>query len=504
MTRQTKQADIDRPSGDPLVRFVGITKRFGKLVANDAVSFDIPGGRVHALLGENGAGKSTIMNVLAGLYLPDQGRIEVDGKHLRLGSPRASVNSGIGMVHQQFRLVDTLTGFENVSLATHGRRLWQPKAADDRLLALVAELGFDIDLAAPVWQMPLARRQQLEILRTVAAGAKILVLDEPTSVLSPVETKGLFTIVRRIASTGRSVVLISHKLTEILDVADDVVVMRAGRVVHAGRAADSDSDGLARHIVGDRQFRTAARPRTEHGAVILSVDQLSVEDHRGARVVRSASFEVRGGELVAIVGVTGNGQSELIEAIGGIRPYAAGRLDAPRIGGRRGFAYIPAQHLGTGLAPGLTLRDNAILGHQRRRPFGSWLGRRAVEERSREVAGRFGVEVAEKAPIRRLSGGNLQRVVLGRELNGDPALVVADYPTRGLDVAAAAQIRTALIERAQAGAAVLMSSEELEESLEMATRVLVMHGGEIVADLPAAAADFDMIGRLMTGGKGHR
>ena len=465
------------------------------------MSFDIPRGRVLALLGENGAGKTTTMNVLAGLYLPDAGQVEVDGNLLALGSPRASVAAGIGMVHQQFRLVERLTGFENVSLAIHGRRFRQPSGADDRLIALMAELGFDIDLALPVWQMPLARRQQLEILRTLAAGAKILILDEPTSVLSPVETRGLFEIVRRIAASQRSVVLISHKLSEVLEVADDVVVMRAGRVVHVGPAANSDPNSLARLIVGERELRAGTRPAAEVGDVVLTVNSVAVEDHRGARVVRGASFEIRGGELVAVIGVAGNGQSELMEAIGGIRRIVAGRIAAPRSAGRRSFAYIPGEHLGTGLAPGLSIRENAILGHHRRAPFGGWLGRRLVAERSRRVVASFGVQANDRSPVRRLSGGNLQRVVLGRELIGDPALVVADYPARGLDVSAAAQIRSALIERARAGAAVLVSSEELEESLEMATRILVMHGGEIVADLPASGADLETIGRLMTRGR---
>jgi simple sugar transport system ATP-binding protein len=485
----------------PLVRIEDVTKRFGGVLANASVSFDIASGRVLALLGENGAGKTTIMNVLAGLYLPDTGHIEIEGRRLALGSPRASVAAGVGMVHQQFRLVDTLTAFENVSLAIdRGRRL-QPEQPDSRLSAIMDELGFDIDLDQPVWEMPLARRQQLEILRVLAAGASILVLDEPTAVLSPVEARGLFQIVRRIVASGRSVALITHKLNEVLEVADDIVVMRGGRVVHVGLAAESDPDKLARLIVGEREIRDSARPNAAIGDTVLAVDSVTVNDHRGVTAVRNASFVIRAGELVVIAGVTGNGQTELIEAIGGIRPLASGAITAPRISGRRAFAYIPAQSLGTGLAPDLSVRDNAILGRQRYPPFGRWLPRKAVNARSREVLARFGVEADGRVPVRHLSGGNLQRVVLGRELLAAPSLILADYPTRGLDVAAAAQIKAALIDSAQSGAAVLMSSEELEESLGIATRILVMHRGEIITDLPAADAHVDTIGRLMTWGR---
>ena len=422
-----------------------MTKRFGPLLANDDVSFDIPAGLVVGLLGENGAGKTTAMNVLAGLYLPERGRVLIEGEPLPLGSPRASVAAGIGMVHQQFRLVETLTGFENISLGLHRGRLLQPRGADDRIRALMAEVGFEIDLAARVWQMTLAERQQLELLRTLAVGARVLILDEPTSVLSPLETGRLFGIIRRVAASGRAVVLISHKLLEVLEVADRLVVMRAGRVMHEGPAGGIDPAWLARLIVGEREIRHGARPPGPFGDAVLRVENLAVDNDLDVAAVRSASVTVRAGELVAIVGVTGNGQTELMDAIGGLRRHTHGRIHAPGGTGGRTFAYIPAQHLGVALAPDLPLADNAILGHQRRPPFGWWLRRHLLRERAGEVAARFAVMADPAAPVRRLSGGNLQRVVLGRELHGDPALIVASYPTRGLDVAAAAQIRDALV-----------------------------------------------------------
>jgi ABC-type uncharacterized transport system ATPase subunit len=477
----------------------GVSKRFGALLANDDVSFTIPASRVLGLVGENGAGKTTVMNVLAGIYLPDQGAVSIAGTPLRLGAPKASVAAGIGMVHQQFKLVETLSGFENLSLARDRGRFAQPSGPDAEVRRLMAELGFGIDLAAQVWQMPLAVRQQLEILRTLAIGARLVILDEPTSVLSPPETGRLFGIIKSIARSGRAVVLISHKLGEVLEVADDLVVMRGGRVVHRGAAAEVDVGRLARLIVGERELKEGSRPGGPAGAPVLRVEHLAVDGDLGLPAVRRASLEVRPGELVAIIGVAGTGQTELLQAIGGVRP-CRGRI-TPAARGRR-FAYIPAQHLGVGLAPGMSLQDNAVLGWQRRSPFGWWLHRRALEGRGREVADRFGVAADLASPVRWLSGGNLQRLVLGRELHGEPDLIVADYPTRGLDVASASQIRRALVARASAGAAVLISSEELEESLAIANRILVMHRGEIVAEHDPRTVDQGTLGRQMTTGRG--
>jgi simple sugar transport system ATP-binding protein len=486
----------------PLVRVQGLTKRFGGLSANDGVTFDVAPGCIVALLGENGAGKTTTMNVLAGIYCPDAGSIAIDGLSLELGSPRASVAAGIGMVHQHFRLVETLTGEQNISLALDRGRFWRRTSQNDRVTALLADLGFNLNLAAQVWQMSPAQRQQLEILRTLAAGARILLLDEPTSVLSPFESKALFALVRNIASSGRSVIVSSHKLAEVLDVAHDVIVMRQGKVVHRGGAGECDSASLVKLIVGERAVARSARPAAAIGKAILKVDRLSILDDFDLIAVRDISFKVRAGELVVLVGVTGNGQSELIDAIGGMRPIEGGQIAAPRATCWRGFAFIPAEHLGTGLAPSLPIADNSVLGRHRETPFDRiWLNPATVRARARNVTGRFGVNADIVTPVRRLSGGNIQRVLLGRELIGDPDLIVADCPTRGLDVAAAAQIRGALVARANAGAAVLMSSEELDESLAIATRLLVMHRGEIVADVAPAAANLETLGRLMTTGR---
>lgn len=484
----------------PRIAFQNVSKSFGDIEALADVSFDIPAGRIIALLGENGAGKTTAMNVLAGLYLPDRGRVLVDGEPLRLGTPRASLNAGIGMVHQQFKLVETLTGFENISLALHRGRFRQPRRADADLERLMQDLGFDLNLDSAVWQMPLAIRQQLEILRVLAVGAQTLILDEPTSVLSPLETEKLFGLLRRIGASGRSVILISHKLSEVMAAADRVIVMRGGMVAHQGAVAETDEDRLARLIVGDRTIAEGRRPRAGIGAPVLTIDALSVNDDLGLPAVRDVSFDVRAGELVALIGVAGNGQAELMDAIGGLRPAAAGSITAPMAGGHRDFAFIPAQHLGTGLAPGLDVVDNALLGHQRGPDFGRWIKRDAASALAKDAAARFQAKIDGAGPVSRLSGGNLQRLVLGRELLRAPTLIVAAYPIRGLDVGSAAAIREALVEQADLGKAVLFSSEELDSALAIATRLLIMHGGRIVAERDPRSVDRAELGRLLTGG----
>jgi general nucleoside transport system ATP-binding protein len=485
----------------PAVVFDGVTKRFGERLANDAVTFEVRAGTVLALVGENGAGKTTSMNVLAGIYLPEAGRVVVHGHELALGSPRAALDVGVGMVPQHQRLVESLTVAENISLVVDRGRVWQPRSLPARVDDVRRRLGFDVDFGTRVWQLTLAQRQQVEILRTLASGATILVLDEPTAVLSPLETVQLFEILRGVAGMGHAVVLITHKLDEVLRVADEAVVMRRGRVVHQGSVAATDVAALASLVVGERGAAAVRRPHVDTGEAVLHLEGVWVRDDLGRDVVRNVSLRVDRGEVVALVGVTGNGQSELLDAIGGLRPVQRGRIDAPWRGGRRAFAFVPEERLGVGLAPGLPLADNALLGRQWFPPFGRWLRRRAVLAHAGAAAGLLGVDANPSAPVSHLSGGNLQRVVLGREIAAEPDLVVAAFPTRGLDVGTAARIREALVELAEAGCGVLVASEELEESLAIATRVAVMHAGRVVGVFAAEDVDMDRLARLMTTGE---
>lgn len=481
----------------------GLTKTFGSVRAVDDVSLDVAPGEILALLGENGAGKTTLMNILTGVYLPDAGDMTVFGARLIPGSTRGAKEQGIGMLHQHLKLVETLTGAENISLAVDAGRFFRRRRLRPEIVDLASDLGFKLDLQLRVWQLNLAQRQQLEILRVLGTGARVLILDEPTSVLSSPDAARLFEIVKKIAATGRSVILISHKLEEVLGVVDSVAILREGRLVHRAGRERTTVQALARLMVGDREFLPLPRPDGVPGDRLVSVRDLVVEDDLGNVAVRGTSFDVCTGELVAIVGVAGNGQEELMEAVGGLRPIQSGRVafeDRPRSRQRR-FAHIPADRLGVGLAPGLDARDNALLGFQRVSPFGRWIRRHLTAVHLRLVTERFDVRLVEGAPIRNLSGGNLQRVLLGRELLVDHPLLLASYPTRGLDVAAAADIRSALVERVGAGAGVLLASEELEESVGIATRILVMYRGQIVADRDPRSMEFAEIAQLMTTGK---
>jgi simple sugar transport system ATP-binding protein len=496
----------------------GITKRFPGVIANDGVDFEAAEGEVHALLGENGAGKSTLSNILTGLYRPDDGEIRLYGEPVEFHSPRDALDAGICMVHQHFRLVETFTVAENVVLGDHrgearSFRL-RPRALERRVSELSGRYGLHVEPRARVWQLSLGEQQRVEILKALYREARVLILDEPTAVLTPQEADVLFETLRRMAAEGRTVIFISHKLHEVKAVADRVPVLRAGRAVATVTAADATQRSLAALMVGRELDTVQAAPERTAGAVVLEAENLWVDGDRGP-AVKGASLRVCSGEIVAIAGVAGNGQRELAEAIAGIAPVRQGSIRGggqalrgdPRAAMAAGVAYVPEDRLSTGVAPSLSIASNLIL-RSYREPHasrGPLLRLQEIRRRAERLIGHYSIAApGPSAPARLLSGGNLQKVVLAREFSGQPRLLVAASPTRGLDVGAIETVHSYLRGAAADGVGVLLISEDLDEILALADRIAVMYEGTIAGETTRAAASVEEIGLLMAGGHDPR
>jgi simple sugar transport system ATP-binding protein len=495
----------------------GITKRFPGVVANDHVDFEASEGEVHALLGENGAGKSTLSNILTGLYHPDEGEILLGSTQVAFASPRDALDAGICMVHQHFRLVTPFTVAENVILGDHrgeGKKFMvHPRRIERRVAELGERYRIAVDPRARVWQLSLGEQQRVEILKALYREARILILDEPTAVLTPQEAESLFATLRVMAAEGRTIVFISHKLHEVKAVSDRVTVLRGGKNVATVETRDTTSRALASLMVG-RDVSAVARvePKHEVGEPVLEVRDLWAAGDRGGDAVQGVDLTVRAGEIVAIAGVAGNGQRELAETITGMRPAARGdvtvegrrlRLGDPRSAIRAGVAHVPEDRLHTAVAPSLTIASNVVLKSYRGKGAarGPFLRLAAIREHAAALIKRYDVRGGgPDLPARQLSGGNLQKVVLAREFEGTPRLLVAASPTRGLDVAAIETLHGYLREAAAGGVGVLLISEDLDEILALADRIAVLYEGMIVGEVDAAVATVDELGLLMAGG----
>ena len=491
-----------------------MTKRFGALVANDNVDFDVRRGEVHALLGENGAGKSTLMNVLYGLHQPDEGEIRLRGEPVHIGSPREAIGMRIGMVHQHFMLIPVMTVAENVVLASEPRKgaLLDVDAAERRVRDLSERFGLVVDPRARVEDIGVGQQQRVEILRVLHRGADVLILDEPTAVLTAQEAAELFKVLRTLTAEGVSVIFISHKLREVLEIADRVTVLRRGVKVGTVETEGATEASLAKLMVGrDVLFRVekeAAKP----GEPLLEVADLEVEDDRGLPALRGLSLQVHGGEIVGVAGVDGNGQSELVEAITGLRVPLAGQI---RVAGRdilgsgvrgalsAGIGHIAEDRHRRGLVLDFSLAENLALREYRRPPISRFglLSPKRMVQRARPLLQQYDVRGGQPdTTAGALSGGNQQKVVIARELAEEPQVTVAAQPTRGLDVGAIEFVHKRLLEQRNAGRGVLLVSLELEEIRSLADRVLVIYEGRIVAELAPDATD-EEIGVAMLGGK---
>jgi general nucleoside transport system ATP-binding protein len=506
--RQTEAAgDGAGGSGAPLVVMKGITKRFPGVVANDSVDLELLPGEIHALIGENGAGKTTLMRILYGLYPPDRGHILVRGREVRIASPRQAIRLGIGMVHQHFVLVDRFTVAENVVLGAEDGAIVDFARARARVSDLAATYGLAVQPDALVEDLSVGEEQRVEIIKALYRGADILILDEPTAVLTPQETAELFGNLRKLRAGGKTVVFISHKLDEVLAVADRITVLRRGGVVGETTPAETSKASLAEMMVGRPVLFRLEKPEAEVGEPVLRVEGLRVGDK-----VRGVDIQVRGGEILGVAGVEGNGQGELAEALVGLRQPNGGRVSIAGmdVTGRtvaevrgQGVAYIPEDRRDRGLLLEMSLWENTILGRQRRRGLVGRLGIlliNTIKERAARLIRAFDVRARSiTVEAATLSGGNQQKLILARELEEQPLLLIAYQPTRGLDVGATEFVWTKILEQKAAGAAVLLVSAELEEIYALSDRIVTLFEGRITGEYKPDAPP-EELGIGMTGG----
>ena len=501
----------------PRLQMRGITKRFPGVVANDHIDLDVKAGEIHALLGENGAGKSTLMNILYGLSHPDEGEILLDGQVVQIADPADAIARGIGMVHQHFMLIPVLTVAENILLGTETMAnpiFIDRREARKRIIELGKRFGFEIDPDAKVESLSVGWQQRVEILKALYRQAKILVLDEPTAVLTPQETIEIFAVFRRLAAEGHSIIFISHKLYEVLEIADRITVIRRGQVVGSRLPSQTNEDDLAELMVGRRVMLAVDRGKSDPKGPVLKVEKLKVQQERGQDAVRDVSFEVRSGEILGIAGVAGNGQDELVEAITGLRRANGGTI---QLGGtditnwtvrkrrEHGLGYVPGDRQKYGLVLGFPITDNLVLTQYYNPPFARGMQRNdtAIEQWAQKMIKEFDIRTpSSSVSAGTLSGGNQQKVIVAREFSRDLKLLVLDQPTRGLDVGSIEFIHKQAIRKRTDGTGILLVSAELDEILELSDRIAVMYRGEIVAFIDGPTANKEEVGLLMaTGGR---
>jgi ABC-type uncharacterized transport system ATPase subunit len=491
----------------------GITKRFPGVLASDHVDFDVKSGEVHALLGENGAGKSTLMKILYGMYRPDEGQVLLNGQPVTIASPNDSINLGIGMIHQHFMLVPTLTVAENVALGLPSSRgaLTDLDRVSKRILELAAIYGLKIDPSVYVWQLSVGQQQRVEIIKALYRGAALLILDEPTAVLTPQEVDELFVIMRQMVKDGHSLIFISHKLHEVVEISQRVTVLRDGRKIGTRPTSEITKQDLANWMVGREVAFAPDRGQVECGGPRLQLKNVSCGSDRGTPGLRGVNLDVCSGEILGVAGVSGNGQREMAEAISGLRKVTSGQvfLEGQEITGLspaqitdRMLSYIPEERMRDGMIKDFSIAENMILREHEKMPYSrfGFLNLREISRHADELIAQFHVKTPSRDTLaKNLSGGNIQKVVLAREIYRTPRVIIAAQPTRGLDIGATEYVREQLLVQRRKGVAVMLISEDLDEILALSDRIAVLYEGQVMDIVPRDEATPERLGLLMAG-----
>jgi len=504
------------PSGKPQIsslEMVNITKRFPGVIANSRVNFDVSAGEVHALLGENGAGKSTLMKVLYGMYQPEEGYVKLDGKQVEIHSPVDSIDLGIGMIHQHFMLVESLTVAENVALGLPSSRgfLTDLDKVSERIMELAEIYGLLVDPDTYIWQLAVGQQQRVEILKALYRGAALLILDEPTAVLTPQEVDEFFVTMRQMISDGHSLIFISHKLHEVLEISQRVSVLRDGLMIGTIPTEGATKSKLAGMMVGRDVGIEKDRIQTDTSEKRLVLEEVSALSNRGTPALRNVSLDLRSGEILGIAGVSGNGQKELAEVITGLRPVTSGKISlededvtgfTPKQLMQRSLSYIPEERMKDGMIKEFTVAENLILREHDEMPFSKsgFLNLKNISDHSDELIANYNVKTpSQETMAKNLSGGNIQKLVLAREISRKPSTLIAAQPTRGLDIGATEYVHLRLLEQREEGTATLLISEDLDEIMAMADRIAVLFEGEVMGVIDRADATPEKLGLLMAG-----
>lgn len=493
------------------IELKGINKSFGTVVANKNIDLTVRQGEILALLGENGSGKTTLMNMLSGIYHPDSGSVFVYGQEVHIASPQDALALGIGMIHQHYKLVENLTATENIILGTDTKNQ-STKQLSEKVRAISAHFGLEVEPSKKIYDMSVSEKQTVEIIKVLYRGAKILVLDEPTAVLTPQESQRLFEIIRRMKNEGNSVIIITHKLNEVMEISDRVVVLRKGERVATVMTSQTTATELTEKMVGRAVDLSIERPITEKSEPILEIVHLGVRNSEGIEALKDVNFDLRKGEILGVAGIAGSGQKELCEALAGLHKVEKGAIlfYKQNIVGKSpneiihlgiSMSFVPEDRLGMGLVSSMGMTDNMML-KTYRQPRGPWVNRAPAKDQALSLIRRLGIVTPDtETPVRKLSGGNVQKVLLGREIESNPNVLITAYPVRGLDINSSYTIYRLLNEQKARGVAILYIGEDLDVLLELCDRVMVLFDGRVQAVLPTSEINKDMLGLLMTGQK---